>query len=48
MLERVAETMTSSVALRFAPIDGAETLFAGSGQHGCLEVQGDLEAVLHG
>jgi len=48
MLERVAETMTSSVALRFARIDGDETLFEGNGQHGCLEVQGDLDAVLHG
>ena len=48
MLERVAETMTSSVELRFARSDGDVTLFEGSGQHGCLEVQGDLEAVLRG
>jgi hypothetical protein len=48
MLERVAETMTSSVALRFARRDGDATLFEGSGQHGCLEVQGDLAAVLNG
>jgi hypothetical protein len=48
MLERVAETMTSSVALRFVRSGGDMTLFEGSGEHGCLEVQGDLAAVLHG
>jgi hypothetical protein len=40
--------MTSNVELRFARSDGDVTLFEGSGQHGCLEVQGDLASVLQG
>lgn len=47
MVERVAETMTSSVELRFERIADGEILFQGSGEHGCLEVQGDLDAILH-
>ncbi len=47
MVERVAETMTSTVDLRFERIADGEILFQGSGEHGCLEVQGDLNAILH-
>ncbi len=46
MVERVAETMTSRVHLKFERIAGGEVLFEGSGAHGCLEVQGDLNAIL--
>lgn len=47
MIERVAETMTSRVDLRLQRIVNGETLFEGSGEHSCLEVQGDLEVILH-
>jgi len=46
MLERVAETMTSSIDVRLSTRTGDRTLYEGRGEHGCLEVQGDLEAVL--
>ncbi|MEP5764173.1 MAG: tocopherol cyclase family protein [Halieaceae bacterium] len=46
MLERVAETMTSRVEVRLQDIAGGKTLFEGCGEHGCLEVQGDLDAIL--
>jgi len=45
MVERVAETMNSSIDLRFGHAAGG-TIFEGRGEHGCLEVQGDLEAIL--
>jgi tocopherol cyclase len=46
MIERVAETMTSTVDLRFERFATGEILFEGRGEHGCLEVQGDLPAIL--
>lgn len=46
MVERVAETMTSELDLRLARVAGDETLYAGRGQHACLEIQGDLASVL--
>jgi len=45
MVARVAETMTSTVDLRLQRRDSGETLFEGRGQHGCLEVQGELESI---
>lgn len=47
MLERVAETMTSRIELHFERLVDGEVLFEGEGEHGCLEVQGDLDAILH-
>lgn len=44
MLERVSETMTSEVELRFST-RGGERLFEGLGRHGCLEIQGDLASL---
>jgi hypothetical protein len=46
MLERVAEAMTSTIDLRFSTRDGDRSLYEGHGEHACLEVQGDLAAVL--
>jgi tocopherol cyclase len=46
MVERVAETMNSTIELRFERVRGGEVLFEGQGEHGCLEVQGDLEAII--
>jgi hypothetical protein len=46
MIERVAETMSSEVELRFSFRATNETLYQGKGQHACLEVQGDLFAIL--
>jgi tocopherol cyclase len=46
MIERVAETMTSEVDVRFSEVDGGAEVFAGRGGHACLEAQGDLAAVL--
>ena len=46
MVERVAETMTSETELRFATLAGDRTVYTGRGHHACLEVQGDLTAVL--
>ena len=46
MIERVAETMTSEVAVRLSRLHDDEAIFEGVGRHGCLEVQGDLERVL--
>jgi hypothetical protein len=46
MIERVAETMTSEVAVRLSTLHDDKTIFEGVGRHGCLEVQGDLERVL--
>ena len=47
MIERVAETMTSQVDIRLRRLPGNGLLYEGTGEHGCLEVQGDLEAILH-
>lgn len=46
MVERVAESMTSHIELRFERLRDRQTLFEGIGKHGCLEVQGDLDAIL--
>jgi len=46
MIERVAETMTSEVELRFSSRATDATLYEGRGHHACLEVQGDLPAIL--
>jgi len=47
MVERVAETMNSRIELRFERVKGGEILFEGQGEHGCLEVQGDLHTIIH-
>jgi hypothetical protein len=46
MIERVAETMTSEVELRLSALGTNTTLYEGRGRHACLEVQGDLPAIL--
>lgn len=46
MVERVAETMNSTIELRFEKIKTGKILFEGQGEHGCLEIQGDLEAII--
>lgn len=46
MIERVAETMTSSVDVRLQRLSDGRTLFEGRGTNACLEAQGDLDAVL--
>ncbi len=46
MIERVAETMSSEVELRFSSLATDETLYEGRGHHACLQVQGDLPAIL--
>ena len=45
MVERVAETMNSKIELRFERVGSPEVIFEGLGEHGCLEVQGDLDTV---
>lgn len=47
MVERVAETMNSTIDLCFERIKGGEILFEGRGEHSCLEVQGDIDAIAH-
>ncbi|MFA6241664.1 MAG: tocopherol cyclase family protein [Candidatus Hydrogenedentales bacterium] len=47
MLERVAETMTSIIRLRFTTLNGEER-YSGTGRNACLEIQGNLEKVLDG
>ena len=46
MIERVAETMSSEVELRFSSLATDTTLFEGRGRNACLEVQGELSAIL--
>jgi len=46
MIERVAETMTSTVDLCLTEVGNQRTVYAGHGQSACLEAQGDLAAVL--
>jgi hypothetical protein len=46
MIERVAEAMDSTIDLRLERLSDNELLFEGEGKHGCLEVQGDLDAIL--
>ncbi len=45
MLERVAETMTSTVDVRFSELGSGALVYAGTGQNGCLEVQGNLQFI---
>jgi hypothetical protein len=47
MTERVAESMTSQIDIKLENGGQSEVIFEGSGRHGCLEVQGDLDAILH-
>jgi hypothetical protein len=47
MVERVAETMTSQIDICLQRLADDSILYQGSGGHGCLEVQGDLDAILH-
>lgn len=46
MTERVAETMNSIIEVRFERIGSGEILFEDYGEHGCLEVQGDLKSII--
>jgi hypothetical protein len=48
MVERVAESMDSVVHVRLERKDNGQILLEDSGTHGCLEMQGDLDAVLQG
>ncbi len=45
MLERVAETMTSTVEVRFSELSSGALVYEGTGQNGCLEVQGNLSFI---
>jgi hypothetical protein len=47
MLARVAETMSSTIELRFQGVADGSAIFEGRGLHGCLELQGDLDAIRH-
>jgi tocopherol cyclase len=44
MLERVAETMTSTINVECTR--GNEVIYEGQGNHGCLETQGNLPAIV--
>ena len=46
MIERVAETMTSELEVRFSRIDDGRRVFEGRGIHACLEAQGKLAKLL--
>jgi hypothetical protein len=50
MLERVAETMTSEIDLRFYRVEGGResVVYEGTGRNACLEAQGDLHRILDG
>lgn len=45
MLERVAETMTSTITLRFTRLSDGAVLYVGTGTSACLETQGRLELI---
>lgn len=45
MLERVAETMTSTVQVRFTERKSGNLIYEGTGENGCLEVQGELDFI---
>ena len=45
MLERVAETMTSRIEVRFSRVADGATLYEGTGRSACLETQGKLELI---
>jgi hypothetical protein len=44
MLERVAESMTSTISLRFTRLDG-RPVYEGTGRSACLETQGRLDLI---
>jgi len=44
MLERVAESMTSTISLRFTRLDGTP-VYKGTGRAACLETQGRLDLI---
>ena len=46
MIERVAETMTSTVELRFSERGATEPCYVGVGKHACMELQGALRDIL--
>ncbi len=46
MIERVAETMTSDIELRFTSLASGALLYEGHGRNACLEAQGDLASVI--
>ena len=46
MLERVAETMTSTVTARLESLRDREVLFEGTGRHACMELQGNLDKIM--
>lgn len=48
MIARVAETMTSEVAVRLVRLADGAVSFEGQGRNACLEAQGDLDRVLDG
>jgi hypothetical protein len=48
MIERVAETMTSTADVRLTRLEGGAPIFDGRGVNACLEAQGDLDRVLDG
>jgi tocopherol cyclase len=45
MLERVAETMTSTVQVRLSLLKGEKLIYEGTGRNGCLEVQGNVSFI---
>lgn len=45
MIERVAETMTSRIDLKFSRLSDGQVLFEGTGRSACLETQGRLELI---
>ncbi|MEP4146071.1 MAG: tocopherol cyclase family protein [Halioglobus sp.] len=47
MIERVAETMTSQIDIRLERRADGSLVYEGRGEHGCLEVQGELGSILH-
>ena len=46
MIERVAETMTSTVEVNFSECDSAKPCYVGVGKHACMELQGALRDIL--
>ena len=46
MIERVAETMTSDINLRFTSLASGAVVYEGQGHNACLEAQGDLASVI--
>jgi hypothetical protein len=50
MLQRVAESLTALIEVRLVALHemGEEVIFAGTGRHGGLEVNGELDEILDG